>query len=276
MDDLIQLTDKMISPVEKQINQFNKKAAGAAWGWFKRTLGTASEPFFRKGMGERYFTGDGYVGGAMIWIIATIVACMFPAFGSLAALIFEGLHLYRLAGMCHYLIFPLATGGGLLFLHFKYGGESIALMQKYRAEGTAYHTMSRGTPRWGNENGAFRLVIVATLLAFNLPTGVLFIAACMMSSKIAGEQQAAIYSRYLDALDQKVEQEYMEDAILGKCPTEITYLCKPLDASLNAELRNNIAAAAVGKPVKIVAQPPKPRAGFTPSMNVSPETAGKI
>jgi hypothetical protein len=256
MDDLIQLTDKTISPLEKQLNDFNKKAAGAALGWFKRILGTASEPFFRKGMGERYFTGEGYGGGAVLWIGATIAACMLPEVGSLMAIICDGLHLYRLAEMFHHLIFPLVTGGALVFFHFKYGNESIALMAKYRAEGTAYHTMSRGIPRWGNENGAVGIGIMAALLLFNLPAGVLFIASHMMSSKIAGEQQAAIYSRYLDALDQKVEQEYMENAILGKCPTEITYLCKPLDANLNPDLRNNIAAAAVGKPVKIIAKAP--------------------
>jgi len=27
---------------------FNKKAAGAAWNYFKRNLGTVTEPFFRK------------------------------------------------------------------------------------------------------------------------------------------------------------------------------------------------------------------------------------
>jgi hypothetical protein len=56
----------------------------------------------------------------------------------------------------------------------------------------------------------------------------------------------------LDALDTKIEQEYLENAILGKCPTEITQLHKPLPGSLNADLRKNIAAAAVGKPVSIM------------------------
>jgi len=64
--------------------------------------------------------------------------------------------------------------------------------------------------------------IVIVLLLFDLPAGVLFIISCGMSFKLAGEQQAAIYARYLDALDAKIEQEYLEQAILGKCPAEIT------------------------------------------------------
>ena len=73
-----------------------------------------------------------------------------------------------------------------------------------------------------------------------------------MSAKIASEQQAAIYSRYLDALDARIEQEYLENAILGKCPTEITQLHKPLSTAMNEDLRRNIAAAAVGKPVVLI------------------------
>jgi hypothetical protein len=41
-------------------------------------------------------------------------------------------------------------------------------------------------------------------------------------------------------------------------PPEIACLYKPLPSTLKPELRENIAAAAVGKPVKILAQAPKP------------------
>jgi len=92
---------------------------------------------------------------------------------------------------------------------------------------------------------------------------ILFVISMGMSSKIAGEQQAAIYSRHLDALDAKIEQEYLENAILGKCPAEITQLTRPLPAHMNNDLRQNIAAAAVEKPVNILARGPN-RAG-TPS-----------
>ena len=104
--------------------------------------------------------------------------------------------------------------------------------------------------------------IAAALFLFNLPAGILFLVSCGMSAKIAGEQQAAIYARYLDALDAKIEQEYLEAAILGQCPAEITQLTKPLPPDMNAELRTNIAAAAVGKPAKIVAKAPKPNSAW--------------
>jgi hypothetical protein len=40
----------------------------------------------------------------------------------------------------------------------------------------------------------------------------------------------------------------------------VTYLYKPLPANMNPELRENVAAAATGKPVKILVQAPKPKA----------------
>ena len=123
-------------------------------------------------------------------------------------------------------------------------------MLKFREEGVHYHTQSRGVDRWKDKT--VPLAILMLLALFNLPAAVLFVASRSMSAKIASEQQAAIYSRYLDALDARIEQEYLEKAILGKCPTEITQLHRPLAANMNEDLRKNIAAAAVGKQVTLI------------------------
>ena len=146
----------------------------------------------------------------------------------------------------------ILVGGALVCFHFQFGVENSKLMARYRDESAAYHTQSRGVPRW-DDFPMMPLLIIAALFLFDLPAGILFLISMGMSAKIAAEQQAAIYSRViLDALDAKIEQEYLENAILGKCPAEITQLHKPLPQSLNADLRKNIAAAAVGKPVSIM------------------------
>lgn len=49
----------------------------------------------------------------------------------------------------------------------------------------------------------------------------------------------------------------MQDALLGKVPAEMTYLYQPLSEKMDSGLREDIAAAFVGKAVKMVAQPPK-------------------
>jgi hypothetical protein len=261
------MTVKPEAVFDSALNSLTQKTAATVWGKFKRQLSTASEPFFRKDMGERYLSKDSLYGGAVIWAFATLIALGLPMFRSAAGMLCDIAGIYRLAPLFHHWLPTLLTGGALVYYHITFGRESMTLMEKYRADGTAYHTQSRGTPRWGNEGIFIGIGITVVLFLFNLPAAILFAASCAMSAKLAGEQQAAIYARYLDALDQKIEQEYLEDAILGKCPTEITQLTKPLPADMNSDLRSNIAAAAVGKSVKIVAKGPKsPSATAEPSL----------
>jgi len=170
---------------------------------------------------------------------------------------------------------PLLTiliAGIMVVLHLVYGSESLATMQKYRQDCTAYHTRSRGTPRWGNYNPLVFLSMCGILFLFDLPVFALFVISQGMAQKVAAEQDAAVYSRYLDMLDQQIEKEYLEKAILGQCPTEITQLTNPLPQFFKPQYRSNVAAAAVNKPVKIVARAPQPRANFNPAPeSVPPE-----
>ena len=49
----------------------------------------------------------------------------------------------------------------------------------------------------------------------------------------------------------------MKDALLGKCPPEITYLYKPISADHDEDTREDIAEAWVGGSPRIMAQPPR-------------------
>jgi hypothetical protein len=242
---------------DNALASFTKKGAATFFGKFKRQLSTASEPFFRKDMGERYLSAESLFGGAAIWFVATCLALAVPEVRSAASLLCDVAGLYRLGRLSHHWLPTLLVGGALVFCHIKFGWESIMVMARYRADGTAYHTQSRGTPRWQANPVFVAIAIAIALFLFDLPAAILFVISCATSAKLASEQQAAIYARYLDALDQKIEQEYLESAILGKCPTEITQLTRPLPAHMNSDLRQNIAAAAVGKSVKIVAKAPR-------------------
>jgi hypothetical protein len=248
------IPDKPFVWTEKAVGYFGKKAALSVWSSFKRQLSTASEPLLRKNMGERYLSGDAIGGGAAIWILSTLVALAFKDTRSAGAVLDGLTSFHHLAFFSNNIVATILVGGALIFFHARFGLENTKIMSKYRAEGLPYHTQSRGVSRWEGGQALVPYGIVIVLLLFDLPAGVLFIISCGMSFKLASEQQAAIYSRYLDALDAKIEQEYLEQAILGKCPAEITQLCKPLPAALDEDLRKNIAAAAVGKPVQLVGQ----------------------
>lgn len=256
-DELVHMMAKPEAMLNNAVSNFTKKAAATVWGKFKRQLSTASEPFLRKNMGERYLSRDALIGGAAIWFWATVAALAFSDIRSVGAFISYIPALHRLGHWMNNFVPTILVGGALSLFHFRFASENTRLMAKYRAESKPYHTQSRGVPRWEGNLVFMPLGIVAVLILFDLPAAILFVFSCIMSAKIASEQQEAIYARYLDALDARIEKEYLEDAILGKCPTEITQLHKPLPESLTADLRQNIAAAAVGKQVEILAQGPR-------------------
>jgi hypothetical protein len=256
-NDLEELFEKPHAMINNAIAALGKKTAATLFGSLKIALSTAGDPLLRKNMGERYLSGGHYVGGSAIWVGSTLLALASPSLRSAAAIVCNMTNSYRAASFFASGWFTLLVGGALVLLHNKYCVENLRLMARYRAEGTAYHTQSRGIPRWGGDSILVGMGITAALFLFDLPAGVLFVISCSMSAKLAAEQQAAIHSRYLDALDAKIEQEYLEEAILGQCPTEITQLCKPLPTNMNSDLRKNIAAAAMGKPVKIIAKAPR-------------------
>ena len=246
-----ELGDTGMKMANNALANLTKKTAASFWGNFKRLLSTASEPLLRKEMGERYMSSEAASGGIMIWVCSTLLAIFWPDVRSAGALIDATTSFHRLGHLMNNVWPTILVGGALVYFNFRFCMENNKLMAVYRDKGEAYHTQSRGVPRWDNFP-MMPLLIIAALFLFDLPAGILFVISMGMSAKIAGEQQAAIYARYLDALDTKIEQEYLENAILGKCPTEITQLHKPLPGSLNADLRKNIAAAAVGKPVSIM------------------------
>ena len=248
---------------QNAVNNFNKQAAGAALNWFKRSLGTLTEPFFRKSMGERYYTYQTFSSGIILWLGTGLIVLGFADSMSLGAVLYRPSQLFGLAKMFHKPAFAVLTGVIMAVSQAVLGWQSLQLMAKYRYDGVAYHTRSRGISRWGGAEILVFIGMAGILLMFNLFVGALFIAGYMMNSKLKAEQDAAIMSRYQDAMDAHIEEEYLQDAALGKCPSEITYLNKPLSNALNPEVRKNIAASLVGKPVSGLAMHRTPRPGAT-------------
>lgn len=263
-NDMGDLMQAIGGPIQKAATKMAMKAAtqylSNLWNNFKRFLATASDPFFRRDMGERYFGNENLFGGLVVWIVGTAASSVFYFFFGLFS---QSGPLIMMA--CW------STGAALVGVHFAFGTESLSKMAKYRADGIAYHSRSRGVPRFPSPQITLMVVIgmALLLLIFNFVSFLFFIVSCVMSAKLAAEQDAAIYARYLDALDAKIEQEYLEQAILGRCPVEITQLSRPLPTTMKPDLRENIAAAAVGKPVTIVTQPAG-RTGAKPPIVAAP------
>ena len=84
------------------------------------------------------------------------------------------------------------------------------LMNKYRADGTAYHSQSRGTPRWSVNSAFVAIGITIALFLFDLPAGILFVMSCVASTKLASEQEAAIYNQLVARYGQSEISKQME------------------------------------------------------------------
>ena len=252
--DLGNLLNTVGSPLEQELKKFNKMAAGHALKGFKRAASTCTEPLFRVGMGERYFTQQAYFGGAVLWILASILSYYISDF------LFSA-HTYTTPSKWDTIVTnvmhacSIFTDFILVAWYLLVGSRNMDYMQRLRNEGVAYHTMSRGVARFGPYNLHIGIFLLVILLLFNLVAAVLFLISRIMVMNMVAEQEAAIMSRYYDEIDREIERQHLKPALLGECPPEITYLTRPLSTNMNEELRDNISGAAVGEKVTLLAKP---------------------
>ena len=242
----------------KTINDLNKKAALAAMKIFKRALSTASEPLFRRGLGERYFTHGSRDGALMIWTLATIASGCAAAFGfgTTAGWLLWYIHWFALANFFNHWWFPVFSGLVFMVYYSILCVRDAKFVSQFRNQGIPYHSMSRGEMRW-NEKAIFvPAAILAALLLFNTFIFIALVFAIVMGKKIADEQEAVIYSRYLDAIDEKLENQYMKLALLGQAKAEQSYLSRPLsEKKFKPEIREQIADAWTRGSVTVIEKP---------------------
>ena len=261
----------------KAINTLNKKAALAAMNMFKRALSTASAPLFQRGLGERYFTSESRDGATMIWLLATIASGYVAASGSgtIAGWLFAQIHLSALARFFDLWYFPALSGFVFIFYYISLCKDNADYLRQFREKGIPYHSMSRGEARWNKETIKPLLAIVAGLFLFNIFVFIVLVFAHGMAMKIANEQQEVIRSRYLDAIDQKLEDQYMKEALLGRAKAGHTYLARPLsEKEYTPEVREQVAEAWVGGNVAVVAKPRRSAQPATPNV-ARPPTSGQ-
>jgi hypothetical protein len=231
-----------------------KRAAAEIGSGIKRMLAGGTEPFFRREMGERHLAHNIISYGMFLWFLTTI-ATLFT--GSLIGWFLPE----RFRGVAEmFMVVGVVLSVGVLVNFVKCCNENIKRLREFRAQRKPYHSRSRGKPRWNPlDELKIRIGASAVLILFAPVTGIAFVVSMFVTAGLVADQEAAVRSAYLDALDSQIEGQFLQDALLGKHPTENTYLYKPLPESMDAEMREDIAAAYVGKPVTILAQPPKPK-----------------
>ncbi len=236
--------------LDKKITDFNFKVVGLLFGVLFKPLATATEPFFRKNLGERYFTVTSAMFGTILWFIAAnlskLVAMSAPQpYRHGAGRVTESLVEFNAGDFL-----AMAMCGAF----FGFASANIGLAWQRQKKGIVWHSLSRGQSLWGIESAwlDFGISVVAAfvLLKFALFTGLLFVASRLASRYLGHKEQQSIYARYLDAMDAKVEAEHLEVALRdGVAPTITEGIYGPLAERFKGQHRANIARIAACGPI---------------------------
>jgi len=243
--------EELYKSLDRQILNFNYKAIGFLATIFMKPLATASDPFFRINMGERYFTHISHGLGTILWGVATWLTYLSEDkmasiarefhFDSLASLLQEGAQIHV----------PFWTAVGMMVLFFIVGSFSVGANYYRQVKGVTWHSMSRGISIWGSEDKVRDTIILiflsAALLIIAPAVGALFLISRLFSLLLIAQEQARIYARYLDAIDAAIESDLLEAALRDGAPPSINNgIYCPLPRRFKSPHRDKVARVAAG------------------------------
>ena len=253
------MLDMSISTLTKAATQI----AEALLFFIASAAATATAPFFRKNMGERYFTPVRAFLSMMAWIALFVIAVMYR-------MVQNG---EPTPGIVVGFLIPFGYIGMSLF--------HLNAIQKRQATGVIWHSRSSGESLFGKENTTrdfiIELVVFIALFFVSFLHAGFFLLSRLMGYIAEASAQAALYNRYLDIQDGRIEAEFMETALRDGFPRKETAgLYAPLPSHIRGQRRANIARIVTGgpfidesKPTTTIsgteqAQPPSPPV-ITPS-----------
>lgn len=190
---------------------------------------TATDPFFRKRMGERYFTYFRALLSAAGWVGVYWATTRHKEF-------FYG---RTPPGI-------LVAGGGVILAYAIAAIWHLNDIHQRRCAGDYWHSRSRGESILGTEDpwrDFFIEVVISVALWFISPLFSGFFALSRILGYAAeAAARAAFYNRYLDIQDAKIEAHHMEVALRdGLAPSYTAGFVAPLSKKFATAHRANIA-----------------------------------
>jgi len=240
--------DKLTDTLDKKMLDFNLKLLGVLGSLLIKPLAMCTEPFFRKNFGERYFNGNTYTVSIALWLVAQ----------KFSGVTLTGeppkVQMWLLNGSHDSLanaISPEHIAWVMVIVYAILGMWSLGSSRSRRIAGEVWHSMSRGESIFGQEEVAldiFVAVLIVVFFGFTAPAlALLFFASQFASYYLAAKQQASFYSRYLDAMDAKIEAEYLQRALdKGEPPSETDGLRCPLPTAFKGKHRTRVARVVAG------------------------------
>ena len=261
--DYEKLTDKLGG----KLLDFNLKMMGLGATLLVKPLALATDVFFRKDFGERYLTNNSAAVAAILWTMAALYGSYLVWPGNnpvLEVIDMAGFH--KLSWWFHGHDFTKTLGWIIAIPYMCMAGRNVIQARRRSASGQIWYSMSRGASVFGVESQprdlllAFGAVVILGLFAPSL--ALLFFISRLVSYQLEASQQTALYNRYLDAMDAKIQAEYLQRALdKGEPPGFTDGLYCPLPKDFKGEYRQRVARVVAGGPFDAgVMTPDKPQA----------------
>jgi hypothetical protein len=259
--------DKLSDSIDSKLLNFNLKVFALAGALLLRPMAIATDPFFRKNLGCRYFTPMTAFMAGGLWFVASRLDQLFDRLPSIA---YESgnphLAQWLVAHNC-----SSWAGTVMLALYSFLAMLNLGAAVTRERKGISWHSMSRGESILGGEHPILSFILgfllFSVLSAVSPFVGLFFGVSRVMSYQLARKQQQSIYARYLDAMDAKIEQEHLECALRdAPSPKKTTGLYCPLPERIKGEHRANVArivASSLMRPAPAVDQRPAPGTATT-------------
>jgi len=245
--------DKLTDQLDKKLLDIQFKAFALFAALLLKPLSTATDPFFRKNLGERRFSWSSIYFGFFLWLLSSLVSNLV---GPVGADLTGYVGLQRLAVWIRAHDYSRSLGGIIGGVFFVLGCMNIAATRLRQQNGAVWHSMSRGESRFGREDywRDIRISVLAAVCLFALatPVGLLFVLSRFLSYFLEAKEQQSVYARYLDAMDAKLEAQHLEIALRDGVPPKTTEgIYGPLPKRFTGEHRANVARAGAGAAVRI-------------------------
>ena len=230
--------DQATGGLDKKMLDFNLKALAFLASVLFRPAAVATEPFFRKNMGERYFNYTYAVLGGMLWWGVALCNKMFAGIWDQAA---EGK------------VGTAETIGGFFQLAFLIlAASNISAAIQRQKKGIRWHSMCRGESLFGRESTLrdWIITVLVVVVLYKLHTVVIaafFLLSRVFCQYLENQRQQALYNRYLDIMDAQIDSEYLQQTLAkGPAPVVTDGIYSPLPGRFQGEHREKVARVVAG------------------------------
>jgi hypothetical protein len=261
--------DKLLDKFTNSLTKAATQIAGAVVFAVFAAASMATQPFFRKNLGERYFTAFRVLISSLGWYALIVVSASYSQnrYGKVSVIL-------------------VSLGIVILLAYLFLSYLNFRAIRRRKVTGEIWHSRSTGESLFGSENAKRDLLIEAVVFTLLLFVSVFhagfFCLSRLMCYAAQAAAWAALYNRYLDIQDAKIESAFMETALREGFPPRLTGgVYRPLPGCFTGERRANVARivahgsfdantadAAPGKP-----QTPQPAPA--PSQTPKPPTTGQ-